>query len=50
MYGTVARYQVKPGMMQKLLDYEAMIRTLGMKALSPNLLSAQIMTLKSVTN
>ena len=31
MYGTVARYRIKPGMEQKLLDFEREIRELGMK-------------------
>lgn len=26
MYGTVSRYRVRPGMMQKLLDFEAAIK------------------------
>src|SRR5574338_88292 len=30
MYGTIARYRVKPGMMPELLDYEATIKALGM--------------------
>ena len=31
MYGTVARYRIKPGMEQKLLDFEREIRELGME-------------------
>ena len=31
MYGTLARYRVKPGMMQKLLDFETDIKDSGMK-------------------
>lgn len=30
MYGTIARYRVKPGMMQQLLDFEADVKEAGM--------------------